>query len=230
MMLWLLFFVAAMGVGMAAVGVQWHSVSQREKERQLLFVGDQYRRALESYAKAVPASEGKTAAQYPKSLDDLLLDPRFQHTVRHLRRLYRDPVTGKDEWGLLRDGQGGIIGIHSLSELTPFKRAGFPATYPDFDGKDAYRQWLFAPAATNAIAVTPAAAESAATDANNPTSNTNPGNPPASAPDEAQLARLACLQEKERTVSTECTLLQGQDQRICHNQAFQRYRACLSGN
>ena len=193
MMLWLLFFIAAMGVGMAAVGVQWHSVSQREKERQLLFVGDQYRRALESYAQAVPAREGQTAAQ----------------------------------WGLLRDAQGGIIGIHSLSEQTPFKRAGFPATYPDFDGKDAYRQWLFAPAATNASAGTTVAAESAKADANTSTSNTNP---PASGPDEAQLARLACLQEKEQTISSECTLLQGQDQRICHNQAFQRYRACLSGN
>jgi len=32
-----------MGVALAALGTMWHTASQREKERDLLFVGDQYR-------------------------------------------------------------------------------------------------------------------------------------------------------------------------------------------
>ena len=227
-MLWLLFFIATLGIGMAALGVLWHSASQREKERELLFVGDQYRRALESYLKA--ASPG--AAKAPKSLDDLLLDPRFPHTVRHLRRLYPDPITGKSDWGLLRDTHGGIVGIHSQSEKAPFKVDGFPAAYQDFAGKSEYRQWVYsailqaAPSAkadgTESASVNPGSADANA-------SNPAPvATPPLSVRDETQIARLACLQEKERVSSTECALLQGQAQQHCNTQAFQRYRACLN--
>jgi hypothetical protein len=138
--LWLLFFVASLGVGMAAVGTVWHTAAQREKEAELLFVGDQYRRAIESFSHAVPPVGQKRP---PKSLEELLLDPRFPQTLRHLRRLYADPMTGKLEWGLLKDAQGGIVGVHSLSDTIPFKTLGFPAAYGDFSGKSRHWQWRF---------------------------------------------------------------------------------------
>lgn len=231
-LLWLLFFVATLGVGMAAVGTLWHSASQREKERELLFAGDQYRRALESYSRAALAGE----TRLPKKLDDLLLDPRFPHTVRHLRRLYPDPISGKNEWGLLRDEQGGIAGVHSLSDQSPFKTAGFPAAYLEFEGKTEYRQWVYAAAAKPAPAKDAAAPPGAAADNQENTGNqSNVGEPPAQAApparvrSETQLIRLACLQEKERA-SADCVSLQGQAQSNCHTQVFQRYRACLSGS
>jgi type II secretory pathway pseudopilin PulG len=139
--LWLLFLVAGLGVGMAATGTLWHTAAQREKEQQLLFVGNEYRRAIESFLK-IPPPPGQQA-RLPKSLDELLLDPRFQHTVRHLRRLYPDPITGNEDWGLLKDAQGGIGGVFSLSEAKPMKTAGFAAANTDFAGKDAYWQWRF---------------------------------------------------------------------------------------
>jgi type II secretory pathway pseudopilin PulG len=138
--LWLLFLVAGLGVGMAALGTLWHNAVQREKEAELLFIGDQYRRAIEHFLKAGPSGQ---QPRLPQSLDELLLDPRFPNTVRHLRRLYPDPITGKQEWGLLRDAQGGIGGVFSTSNRPPFKTRNFPLAYDDFTGKTDYRQWQF---------------------------------------------------------------------------------------
>jgi hypothetical protein len=73
-LLGLLFLVAGLGVAMAALGTVWHSAAQREKERDLLFAGDQYRRAIESFWN-VPLPEG-TPRRLPKHFAELLLDPR----------------------------------------------------------------------------------------------------------------------------------------------------------
>lgn len=137
----LLFLVAILGVGLAALGKVWETAARRDREAELLFVGDQYRRALESYHRATPGQE----KHYPRDLKELLLDPRFPNTVRHLRRLYRDPVGHGGEWGLVREG-GEITGIHSLSTDTPLKTAGFNRPYDVFAGTTAYRDWVFLPA------------------------------------------------------------------------------------
>lgn len=134
----LLFLVAILGVEMAALGKVWETASRREKEAQLLSVGDQYRRALISFYLATP---GQTK-HFPKNLKDLLQDPRFPHTVRHLRRLYHDPVTNSEEWGLVRQ-DGEIMGIYSLSSAIPLKTANFSQPYGIFEGAVNYRGWLF---------------------------------------------------------------------------------------
>ncbi|HRH80134.1 MAG TPA: type II secretion system protein [Thiobacillaceae bacterium] len=137
--LWLMFLVASLGVGLAALGTVWHTAVQREKEAELLYIGDQYRRAIESFWAATPG----TQKQLPKTLDELLQDPRFPNTVRHLRRLYPDPVTGRSDWGLVRDANGGISGVQSRSEQHPIKTGNFPARFSEFAGKDSYQQWIF---------------------------------------------------------------------------------------
>lgn len=113
--------------------------SQREKEAQLLFVGDQFRRAIKSYYSTMPA--GKSRA-LPRSLDDLLEDPRFSVPIRHLRRLYVDPMTGRPDWVLVQ-GAGGILGIHSSSTASTFKRKDFPVQNREFEGKEMYADWVF---------------------------------------------------------------------------------------
>lgn len=154
-MLALLFILAALGAGMAAVGTVWTTVAQREKEAELLFVGEQYRRALESYQRRGPGAE----QPYPPSLDELVQDRRFPMPVRHLRRLYPDPMTGRTEWGLVRDAQGGIVGLHSLAEGAPLKTAGFPPHQAGFEEASSYREWVFKARAAEKSATGDAAAE-----------------------------------------------------------------------
>ncbi len=157
----LLFLIAGMGVALAALGSVWHTVAQREKEAELLFIGDQYRQALASYRRMTPG----TVKNYPASLEDLLSDPRFPNTVRHLRRLYRDPMTGDKEWGVVRDTARNIVGVYSLSEKIPRKKAGFATGLESFADAQSYRDWVFKPAA-QADAATDAAATQAQTNRN----------------------------------------------------------------
>ncbi len=137
----LLLMLAGLGVALAAAGTLWSTHAQREREAELLFVGDQYRNAIASFHQMTPG----TVKKYPPSLEALLEDPRFPNPVRHLRRLYPDPITGKAEWGLVRGQDGGIQGIYSLSELAPLKRANFPPRHQEFEGKERYADWVFGP-------------------------------------------------------------------------------------
>ena len=131
-----LFVVAILGGGLALVGEVWHSSTLREREAELLFVGNQYRNAIERYFLAGPQR------QYPRSLVDLLKDPRESATQRHLRKLYADPLSGK-EWGLVTAPDGGILGVHSLSDDRPLKVAGFRLRDAAFAGAQKYSDWKF---------------------------------------------------------------------------------------
>lgn len=134
----LLIVIALMGIGLAGAGTVWHTESRRAKERELLFAGDQIRRAIGLYYERTPGTK-----QFPQTLEDLLLDRRYPNTQRYLRRIYHDPLTGEVEWGLVRGPQGGIVGVHSLSEARPFKQAGFRQIYEDFEGAERYLDWKF---------------------------------------------------------------------------------------
>lgn len=137
-LLGLLFLVTLLGLLLASAGTVWRSLAEREKEGELLFIGDQYRRALTSYYRLEPGPD----KHFPKKLADLLRDPRYPHTVRHLRRLWPDPISGGD-WVLVRDEEGGIKGVHSVSTARPRKTAGFPRENAAFAGASRYSDWLF---------------------------------------------------------------------------------------
>jgi type II secretory pathway pseudopilin PulG len=82
----------------------------------------------------------------PRTLDELLLDPRDPNPVRHLRKLYADPMTGKADWVLVKglDGQR-IIGIHSASTAHPIQIAHFPKEFQGFEKRKRYTEWVFVP-------------------------------------------------------------------------------------
>ena len=134
-----LFVIALSGVLMAATGVSWQTVAQREKERELLFVGDQFRRAIGLYYERAPGG----VKVFPKTLEDLLQDNRYLTVQRYLRKIYRDPITGKTEWGLVAAPEGGIMGVYSTSEEAPFKRAGFRVADEAFKDQPRYADWRF---------------------------------------------------------------------------------------
>ena len=131
--------VAIMGTGLGATGVIFHQQAQREKEKQLLFAGDQIRRAIGLYYESSPGA----AKQFPHSLEDLLRDQRYAGTQRYLRRIYVDPMTGSKDWVLLNAPDGGIIGVHSAYSGAPLKTDSFPEVHESFKDKQNYKDWKF---------------------------------------------------------------------------------------
>lgn len=139
-----LLLVMLMGIGLGAAGTLWKTESQRVKENELLYVGEAYRQAIQSYYTA-PGP----AKQYPKNLEDLLLDSRQTQLTRHLRKLYPDPMTGKAEWGLVRDAESQqISGVYSLAPGKPLKQQGFDARQKDFENAENYAAWRFVASGT----------------------------------------------------------------------------------
>jgi type II secretory pathway pseudopilin PulG len=134
----LLIAVALLSIGLAAVGQVWSTAMKRERERELLFIGAEFRRAIGHYYEASPGVK-----QYPRSLDDLLKDQRFPVTKRHLRKIYLDPMTGKPNWGLIVQGDQ-ILGVHSQSMDQPLKTDNFAASDKAFAGTGTYSDWQFA--------------------------------------------------------------------------------------
>jgi type II secretory pathway pseudopilin PulG len=137
--LMVLLIVAGIGVALARVMDGWHDGVRREKETQLLFAGRQIRSAIIHYYEHAPAQ----APKFPTSLADLLRDPREPGTVRHLREIYRDPMTGGTDWGLVKTVNGEIVGVYSQSTGVPLKQANFALAERRFVGAHDYHDWVF---------------------------------------------------------------------------------------
>jgi type II secretory pathway pseudopilin PulG len=133
-----MFSVVLIGLSLTGAVQQWKTIMQREKEAELLFRGDQIRKAIEAYYRAPRAGTN----QYPRTLEELIKDPGSSATKRYLRRLYKDPITNED-WVLIKDGATRVKGVHSRSEAEPMKMANFPDGYKGFEGKTRYSEWVF---------------------------------------------------------------------------------------
>ena len=127
--------VAAMGAGLAVYGQMASHAAQREKEAELLFRGNQYRQAIESFY--------KKDQKYPRALAELLEDRRYPNPAHHLRKLHADPITGRPEWGLMEAPGGGIMGVYSKSEDAPVKTGGFSLANKTFADAKRYADWQF---------------------------------------------------------------------------------------
>ena len=118
-------------------------------EDELLDIGAAFSDALKSYASVTPPGQ----PQQPPSLQELLKDPRFPNTVRHLRKLFVDPVTGKAEWGILYlHDKTGVLGVYSLSDAAPLKQSNFDARFQNFDNKLHLSDWKFTMTGQGALA------------------------------------------------------------------------------
>jgi type II secretory pathway pseudopilin PulG len=143
-----LFALSAIGLMLAGAGQVWHTSVQRDKEADLLFVGNEYRQAIASYYDSSNDSSNGTAGtgtsaarQYPRSLQDLLEDRRFLVTKRHLRKLYHDPMTNNLDWGLVRSGDR-ITGVYSRSQAAPLRK-NHAGKNENFNGAERYSDWVF---------------------------------------------------------------------------------------
>ncbi|MES2206727.1 MAG: type II secretion system protein [Pseudomonadota bacterium] len=135
----LLCVLALMGLALAQAIPDLAHQRQHEKEAELLWIGEHYKKAIESYYQASPGS----VKVYPKELSELLYDRRFFGIKRHLRRLYRDPMTGNIDWGVIKDKDGGIMAIYSQSTQPIIKETNFPPSLKYLEGGKQYRDWKF---------------------------------------------------------------------------------------
>lgn len=137
----MLIAVAVSSITAAITGAVTSTAMQRERETELIFRGQQYQLGIQRYY------EAGAQRQYPQSLDRLVKDPRF-NSRRHIRRLYSDPMAKNDSdsrshWQVIRNDSGGIIGVASMVNSPPIKRARFPHQLKHFEGAVSYREWTF---------------------------------------------------------------------------------------
>jgi type II secretory pathway pseudopilin PulG len=134
----ILIIIAISGIALAGVGIVWHQNQQREREKELLYIGHQYSKAITSYYNGDTNNK-----QYPKSLEGLVKDKRAASKMPcHIRKLYADPMTHGKPWGLIRQ-QDSIIGIYSTSTEEPIKKTLFPKPLESFAKAITYSDWKF---------------------------------------------------------------------------------------
>lgn len=131
----LLFAIVILGLTLSAVGVIWSTQARRDREAELLFVGDQFRQAIGRYY--------SNGGVFPRSLDNLLEDKRVPFPRRFLRRVYPDPMTGIADWQLVQAPDGAIMGVASSSQGKPIKVAGFRPVDATFENAQCYCDWKF---------------------------------------------------------------------------------------
>jgi type II secretory pathway pseudopilin PulG len=127
----LLVALALLAIGLMNAVDGWRMSRQRDREKELLFVGDQYRQAIRRYYSAAPRGGQRG---FPTSLEVLLEDDRFPTPVHHLRR-------------------DRIVGVYSLSEAAPIKQAGFSPGHQAFKDAASYKDWVFAYVPRRGVAV-----------------------------------------------------------------------------
>lgn len=142
-----LFLVFLLLLSLGAASEHIYTTGKREREMELLFIGEQYRNAIASYYDNSPGG----VKQLPQTLESLISDKRSINTYRHLRKLYHDPVTGGSDWGLVKTPQGEIVGVYSLSNEPILMTANHSSLLQHIDSDDnsaslkllTYSDWKF---------------------------------------------------------------------------------------
>lgn len=134
-----LFLVLVMALSLSMASQPIATGIQREREAELLFVGQQYRQAIASYYRSAPDG----IAVLPMTLQELVLDKRFVSPKRHIRKLYADPMTNSAQWGELRNAQGQLTGIYSLAPGVPMNRLAAASLALESATAASYADWKF---------------------------------------------------------------------------------------
>ena len=82
--------VALVALGLSSVARVWSQVAERQRQADWAWMERQYAKAIDSYLRSSPGS----VAEFPKSVDELLLDSRHLGTKRHLRKAYQPVCRG----------------------------------------------------------------------------------------------------------------------------------------
>jgi type II secretory pathway pseudopilin PulG len=150
MLIGVLIVLALAALAAVQTGQRLVDARQRANEEELLFVGEQYREAVQSYWRV--SVRGVHA--WPVQLEDLIEDRRFPEPRRHLRKLFADPMSPETPWGIVRQGNA-LIGVYSQVNGTPFRQAGFSNAQQGFENATNYAAWRFVASVRNGFAGAP---------------------------------------------------------------------------
>jgi type II secretory pathway pseudopilin PulG len=95
-LLWVLFLAVLLLIALAVAAPRVAVSIRRDKEIELVHRGQQYQRAIQLYYRKF--------GTYPSSIDQLL----NTDNIRFLRKRYKDPITGKDDWRIIHLGQAKV--------------------------------------------------------------------------------------------------------------------------
>lgn len=120
MLLAIMLLVTLMIIGLAVETPRIAQQIKREKEEELIHRGNEYKNAIKKYFRKF--------GQYPVSVDQLM----NTNNMRFLRKRYKDPMTGKDDWRLLHQGEvqvnalnGGTVAPGQLGQAQQFGQQPF---------------------------------------------------------------------------------------------------------
>jgi len=88
-----LFLVALILITLAVAAPKIAQSIRRDRELELVHRGEQYKRAVKLYYRKFQA--------YPSTIDQLV----NTNQIRFLRKRYTDPMTGKDDWKIIHQGE-----------------------------------------------------------------------------------------------------------------------------
>jgi len=121
LLLALMIGLTVMAIFLTVVAQQWSSMVRRENEKELIFRGNQYSKAIKKY-------QMEHGGAYPTRLEELVeLGPR---RLRYIRKLYKDPMAPDGKWGILiadpsgkgfinpnaAPAEGGVPGLDDLGK------------------------------------------------------------------------------------------------------------------
>jgi type II secretory pathway pseudopilin PulG len=126
-------------LGLSVAGPMWSQQVRREREQELLRIGNLYAEAIGAYYNSSPGS----LKQYPQRLEQLLVDTRYVGMRRYLRTLYPDPVNPGQPWGLVLDAEQRIVGVYSRSEQAPIAEGAQELAATQLEPGRRYADWKF---------------------------------------------------------------------------------------
>jgi type II secretory pathway pseudopilin PulG len=95
-LLMVVFLTFLMLLALAIAAPDWAKSMQRQKELETVHRGQQYERAIQLYYRKFH--------RYPNTVKELL----HTNDIRFLRKQYKDPLTGKDDWKLVLYGHAHV--------------------------------------------------------------------------------------------------------------------------
>lgn len=135
---WILGILIFLSLGIGQWAVNYATIKQREKEKELLIIGHRYQQAIKKYYENTPGG----IKVFPSELSDLLKDPRHLSITRYMRKLEKDPITGED-FLVIRNIDHLVIGVYSRSDKEPIKKDGFNEYEASFKNSKQYNEWKF---------------------------------------------------------------------------------------